>query len=439
LTVRARASSWIVLGILFLGACTSDSAPSATRIDVDRKYCTAVERLDDLLRLQLGPTHRTPEETAEQLGAVADELRTLGLESDALGLTALSTSMREIATDIEKYRTALSNATIGDEGLAGAEIFRGLRQAGIACPPANASPSSTTSTGSSGLTFSGDLDLVLAVPSEAAAIYVTSATQLIERRLSALGAVQSTVTLSVGQIEVHVMELQAGPLVEENGRSCVSTNDGEDLGCFATRSGAEDTVQDRMVERLVQGVERTGRMEEREVLETIDTSNRRYGAALLTPIDPITGRFSVPDSYQVFAYEDSNDDGHFTEGVDIEYRLGPAVITDDDLVGAKAELPPENGISVSAWQIDIILNEGGTQRFAEATSHLIGKQLAILVDGMVLSVPTVQSPITGGEVVISGGFTERSARDLALVLNLGSLPFVVERRTLDVHLAPPVP
>ena len=69
------------------------------------------------------------------------------------------------------------------------------------------------------------------------------------------------------------------------------------------------------------------------------------------------------------------------------------------------------------------------------TTRLQGRQLAIVVDDRVISAPTVQDPITGGAGEITGGFTERRAKDLATQLNAGALP--VELTTQQVLTVSP--
>jgi preprotein translocase subunit SecD len=63
----------------------------------------------------------------------------------------------------------------------------------------------------------------------------------------------------------------------------------------------------------------------------------------------------------------------------------------------------------------------------------VGKQLAIILDNVVISAPTVDSPITNGSGVITGRFTEQRAKDLATVLNAGALPVQLQKlQTLTV-------
>lgn len=71
-------------------------------------------------------------------------------------------------------------------------------------------------------------------------------------------------------------------------------------------------------------------------------------------------------------------------------------------------------------------DEEGTKLFSELTSANIGKQIAIFLDGEVLSAPTVQTAITNGEAIISGNFTADSAKELATRLNSGALPVPIK-------------
>jgi preprotein translocase subunit SecD len=100
------------------------------------------------------------------------------------------------------------------------------------------------------------------------------------------------------------------------------------------------------------------------------------------------------------------------------------IVTDDDLAAAKP------GFSQSGAPIvNVRLNEAGTRRFATATRTSIGQRLAIVLDGHVLTAPTVMSPIEEGEIQISGHFTAAEARDLADMLAPSTTPRmdVVER------------
>ena len=91
--------------------------------------------------------------------------------------------------------------------------------------------------------------------------------------------------------------------------------------------------------------------------------------------------------------------------------------------------------SVGGWQISFDLTKDGSGVFGDVTTQLQGKQLAIILDSVVISAPTVQSPITNGTGVITGSFTEQRAKDLAAVLNAGALP--VELTQLQILTVSP--
>ncbi|MDP3800835.1 protein translocase subunit SecD [Brevundimonas sp.] len=79
----------------------------------------------------------------------------------------------------------------------------------------------------------------------------------------------------------------------------------------------------------------------------------------------------------------------------------------------------------------------GARRFGDTTAANIGKPFAIILDGKVISAPTINSAITGGSGIIEGSFTIASASELVNLLNGGSLPApltVEERRSVTASL-----
>lgn len=67
-------------------------------------------------------------------------------------------------------------------------------------------------------------------------------------------------------------------------------------------------------------------------------------------------------------------------------------------------------------------NDEGKKIFADLTKNNVGKQMAIYLDGQVISAPTIQQEINGGEATISGSFTVQEAKQLVTRLNSGALP-----------------
>lgn len=77
-------------------------------------------------------------------------------------------------------------------------------------------------------------------------------------------------------------------------------------------------------------------------------------------------------------------------------------------------------------QITLEFNDEGKKLFAEITARNIGKPVAIFLDGVPISAPTVQQQITAGEAVITGRFTLDEAKELASRLTAGALPVPIK-------------
>ena len=108
------------------------------------------------------------------------------------------------------------------------------------------------------------------------------------------------------------------------------------------------------------------------------------------------------------------------------------VVGGDQLDGAKPDYD-EMGQVVVAFSFKPL----GAKKFATATRENVGKRLAIVLDGKIISAPVINSPITGGRGVISGRFTMEQASELSMMLRSGALPApleVVEERTVGAGL-----
>lgn len=125
-----------------------------------------------------------------------------------------------------------------------------------------------------------------------------------------------------------------------------------------------------------------------------------------------------------------------TGEVATRYVLGPSVLTGAGLDGADSSFSNEfvvnatfKGGDEGADKFDEIAFEcfSGTS-YCPAGAAGPGR-LAIVVDGNVQSAPVVNAANFGGRVVISGGFSEQEADDLALVLRYGALPIVFQDPT----------
>ena len=103
------------------------------------------------------------------------------------------------------------------------------------------------------------------------------------------------------------------------------------------------------------------------------------------------------------------------------YLLGPVLLSGKDLVNAQVN--PDN---LGRLGVSLEFNSNGARLFEEATARLVGKQLAIVLDDVVISAPVVQDRIAGGHAQITGRFTADEAGRLAIMLKAGALPVAVE-------------
>lgn len=88
-------------------------------------------------------------------------------------------------------------------------------------------------------------------------------------------------------------------------------------------------------------------------------------------------------------------------------------------------------------QISIEFNSDGAKKFEEITAANIGKPIAIYLDDKMLSAPTVNDKISGGQGVITGEFDIKEAKQLAIQLNAGALPVpvkMIEQRNIGATL-----
>ena len=87
--------------------------------------------------------------------------------------------------------------------------------------------------------------------------------------------------------------------------------------------------------------------------------------------------------------------------------------------------------------VSFTLDRVGAKKFGKVTTENVGKQLAIILDGKIISAPSIREPIVGGSGQITGDFTFQSATDLALLLRSGALPApmnIIEERTVGPDL-----
>ena len=111
-----------------------------------------------------------------------------------------------------------------------------------------------------------------------------------------------------------------------------------------------------------------------------------------------------------------------------KYLLGPVELSGDVITDATAQMETtQTGATTGGWVVQIIMNKTGAEKFGKISSRLYGapepqNQFAFVLDGRVLSAPTMQGQILDGRPSISGDFNQETSKALADQLKFGALP-----------------
>jgi SecD/SecF fusion protein len=123
--------------------------------------------------------------------------------------------------------------------------------------------------------------------------------------------------------------------------------------------------------------------------------------------DPQTGA-ETRDIYQLFA-------------IQIPQGRSTALLEGDRVVDAQASPDPQTG----EMGVSLRMDQSGARTWAQMTTKAAqdqNREIAIVLDGEVVSAPRVINPIPGGNSSITGNFTTQEAKDLANILQVGKLP-----------------
>ncbi|WP_229691167.1 protein translocase subunit SecD, partial [Sphaerisporangium melleum] len=120
-----------------------------------------------------------------------------------------------------------------------------------------------------------------------------------------------------------------------------------------------------------------------------------------------------------------------TEG-DARYILEKAAVKGTEVAGATSGVDSTTG----EWIVQVTFKSKGASEFAKVTGQITSaqqprNQLAMVLDGLVISAPVIEEPIPGGQARISGSFTQKSATDLANQLKYGALPLKFKQSSIE--------
>ncbi len=116
-----------------------------------------------------------------------------------------------------------------------------------------------------------------------------------------------------------------------------------------------------------------------------------------------------------------------------KFSLEPAFIRGTEIESAQAQLPQQGA---GGWVVTLDFNGEGSAKLAEISKKLSAQppptnQFAIVLDGVVVSAPSFQEPILGGQAQIEGNFAAQDATDLANVLKFGALPVTLTQQSVE--------
>ena len=192
--------------------------------------------------------------------------------------------------------------------------------------------------------------------------------------------------------------------------------------------------------RVVDLVGQTAELRFRQVLATgagvanpSDTSTAATPAAGVSP--EINAKFASIDCTNAASREGTGTDNPSDTIVACQqdggtkYILAPAEVLGQDVSKAAAGLASQSG---NQWIVTLEFNGNGTKNFGALTSRVTSlgsplNQVAIVLDGLVVSAPVINEAIPSGNAQISGSFTAVEAQDLANVLKYGALPLAFDR------------
>lgn len=112
----------------------------------------------------------------------------------------------------------------------------------------------------------------------------------------------------------------------------------------------------------------------------------------------------------------------------LKYVLGPVELSGDVITDAVSQQrQTSTGGTTGEWEVAITMNKEGADKFGKVSIRLFGQQqplnqFAFVLDGRVLSAPTMNAQILDGRPAISGNFTKDSSKVLADQLKFGALP-----------------
>ena len=282
-----------------------------------------------------------------------------------------------------------------------------------------------------GLDLQGGASITLQPEGEYDAIALDVAVEIIRSRVDAIGVAEPEIIRQGDTVVVNLPgvkdqqraldivgrtgDLQLRPVLQQGS---IDPTAGTDAAGTQTPTTPTTTPVGTSVPSETTVPDEGGPGESRGARPMVDTTVPSSDTTV--PATDATTTSALPDGSEVLLGRDGS-----------AYLVGPVAAT-----GLVFENNASANIQGSNWSVVVQLRGGaaGEDIWNALTSRCYSRdntcptaQIAIVLDGEVISAPVVQEPVfSGGEVQITGDFTEQDARDLAKVLEFGAVPVKFE-------------
>ena len=297
------------------------------------------------------------------------------------------------------------------------------------------SESEISSMGSSNIMVS-----IPGTPSQEQLDLIRSSSQMNFRPVLRIGPAQGVLQ---NQQQPQVDKPQSGEQSGAQSGEQSSAQSGEQSGADTAQSGVQSTALDEATARGAADADGDG------VLSDTPATTPENASDLAWVTEQVMYDFLTLDcsaSADVKRVEGAADKPYAAcdESGQIKYILGPVAVPGSDLTSATAAIARNNnGQSTGQWIVSLQFNHDGAEKFKDTSTILYGyhdsdpqgssyrgspdrNSFAVVLDGTVITAPSMQAIIANGEAQISGNFTAQSATALANQLQFGSLPLNFE-------------
>jgi protein-export membrane protein SecD len=161
----------------------------------------------------------------------------------------------------------------------------------------------------------------------------------------------------------------------------------------------------------------SGNADERLIVELPGVTDIAEAEKLIGETPTLEFRLEKPEAQALLASS--------TAVTDLDQIFYPAQLTGQYLSHASLVFDP----NTQAPEVSLQFNSEGAKIFDEITKNNVGKPLAVILDGQVLTAPNIQGEIAGGNAQITGTFSADEAKQLVRNLNYGALPVPISLST----------